>query len=72
MLFWPVIKQISGAIYAQQGFSSCAKFVTKYLKEHKQDLDDDNIRDLMDLMLKEVKNTTGMNSIRQSLSTTIV
>ena len=49
-------------IYAEESFGNCAEFITKYVNEHKKNFDEDNIKDLTDLMINENRKTTDKTS----------
>jgi cytochrome P450 len=62
MALWPGLKTFTGMNYVETAFNSITEFILPYVKDHKESLDDDNIRDFMDLMLLEVKNCKDVNS----------
>ncbi len=62
MALWPGLKIFTGFYKAEKVFKDIADFVEPYVKEHKDTLDPDNIRDFMDLFLVEIQNTKDPTS----------
>ena len=62
MVLWPGIKQLTGFDKTEEAFMGMQNFVEPYIKQHKQNLDNEDIKDFMDLMLVEIQNTTDKTS----------
>ena len=62
MAVWPGIKEFLGFDKNEKVFSDLQNFVLPFMKKHKTELDPDNIKDFMDLMLVEIQNTTDPKS----------
>ena len=62
MALWPGIKQLLGFDKSEKVFLDLQKFVEPYITQHKSELDPDNIKDFMDLMLVEIQNTKDPKS----------
>ena len=62
MALWPGIKELLGFDKNEKVFSDLQNFVLPFMKKHKTELDPDNIKDFMDLMLVEIQNTTDPKS----------
>ena len=62
MVYWPGFRQLAGLKYPERFFNSIFSFIEPYLAEHKQTLDESNVRDFMDLFLHEIQKTTDPKS----------
>lgn len=62
MAKWPGLRKITGVDRAFRTFNAMQDFIEPYIIEHKKTLDEDNIRDFVDLMLLEIQNTTDPDS----------
>ena len=62
MALWPGFKHWTGFESGRKVFEDLQNFVKPYIEEHSSTLDDDNVRDFMDLMLLEVKNCEDPDS----------
>ena len=62
MLHIPGLKQLLDFDKEEKIWQKLAKFMTNYVDQHKVDFDENNTRDLLDLMLLENKKTTDQNS----------
>lgn len=62
MALWPGLKKLTGFDKNEKVFQGIAQFVEPYLTQHIKEVDHENIRDFMDLMIVEVQNTSDPNS----------
>ena len=62
MALWPGLKELLGFDKNEKVFTDLQNFVLPIIKKHKAELDSDNIKDFMDLMLVEIENTTNPKS----------
>ena len=62
MAMWPGIKKLTGFDKSMKVFQDMQDFIKPYLEEHKKELDLDDAKDFMDLMLQEVAKATDSNS----------
>lgn len=58
----PIIENLTGWKQANKTFQQLAEFIFPIIEEHKRTLDENNIRDFMDLMLLEIQNTKDTTS----------
>ena len=54
MALWPGIKELTGFDKTIKVFQDMQEFIKPYLEQHKKELDLDDAKDFMDLMLQEV------------------
>ena len=54
MALWPGIKKLTGFDKTIKVFQDMQEFIKPYLEQHKKELDLDDAKDFMDLMLQEV------------------
>ena len=62
MAVWPGIKEFLGFDKNEKVFRDLQDFVLPFIKKHKIELDPENIKDFMDLMLVEIQNTVDPKS----------
>ena len=62
MALWPGLKQLTGFDITLKVFQDMQDFIKPYLDQHKQELDLDDPKDFMDLMLQEVANAQDPTS----------
>ena len=58
MLRWPVISHLTGVKYGEKAFVTCADFVTAYVKDHRRNFNPDNLKDLTDVFLAKIDETS--------------
>nr|AKH03507.1 cytochrome P450 3075A1 [Paracyclopina nana] len=58
MIYWPGIRQLANLDIPEQTFKTVFSFIQPYVDEHKKTLDEENVRDFMDLFLLEIRKTT--------------
>ena len=58
----PILRDFLGTETVEKAFSASSEFIEPYIVEHSRTLDPENVRDFLDLMLLEVKNTNDEGS----------
>ena len=62
MALWPGIKELTGFDKTIKVFQDMQEFIKPYLEQHKKELDLDDAKDFMDLMLQEVSKAQDSSS----------
>jgi hypothetical protein len=57
MTRWPIIERVCGLKTTKEALNSVLDLVKPYIAQHKETMDENNIRDLIDLMLLEQQKT---------------
>jgi len=62
MTMWPVLKKLTGMDMVEKLRAGTNIFIGKYIKEHLQTMDENNIRGFVDRQLLEIQQTTNPKS----------